>query len=264
MPKTLVAIPTFNAEKFIARTIESCIDQTKTAEVWVVDNCSTDNTARIVNEYCESHDNVKLFSNQSNLGRVGNWNRCLDLFEPSSFQFLKLVFSGDTLLPQCIEKVESIFAQQPDLSMVAWPYVFVDAAKKSTRTVRLLDEDIRLSLEELIDRNMYPSQFAGAIICHTFAKEAVRQERFNDVFLGMAEFTNKVPQKGDYYHLNTPLSEFHLDGHSSYAKQFEYLFVLERAYTKAITLKQIEDVVTQEKYESLKQSILAQIEKDFK
>ena len=80
----------------------------------------------------------------------------------------------------------------------------------------------------------------------------------------MAEFTNKVPQKGDYFHLNKPLSEFHLDGHSSYAKQFEYLFVLERAYTKALSLNQLENKLAPDKYETLKQSVLSQVNKDFK
>ena len=78
--KTLIMIPVYNAEEFIVRTLESCIDQTLLTEIWVVDNCSTDNTQGIVKSYEKKETRVRLIINNQNYGRVGNWNRCLDLF----------------------------------------------------------------------------------------------------------------------------------------------------------------------------------------
>lgn len=262
--QTLITIPVFNGMEYIARTLDSCLSLSVKSKVLVVDNCSTDGTVEIVKKYQCDNSQITLIENSSNLGRVGNWNRCLELFEQSEAEYLKFVFAGDTLLPECIEKVESVFRQEPGLAIVAWPYNFIDSAKQSSRTPRILNEDIRLSFSQMVKRGMYPSQFAGAIICHTFARFAIVGERFNEIFLGMAEFTNKVPLKGDFYHINTPLSEFHLDCHSSYSKQFEYLFVLERAYTKAIGLENVKQSIDEIDYSNLKQELFAQLTKAFR
>ncbi len=262
--KTLVTIPVFNGEDFIERSIMSCINQTVRIEVWVIDNCSDDTTQLKVKKLSEEYPQVKLIVNDNNLGRVGNWNECLTRFENSDFEYLKMLFVGDTLLPNCIATVDNIFNTQCGLAMVAWPYIFVDDIKNKQRIPRLLNENVRLSKKELVERGMYPSQFAGAIICHTFAKHAIYGERFCEHYLGMAEFTNKVPLKGDYYHFNEPLSEFHLDGHSSYPKQFEYLFVLERAYTKALSLERAKEWITPKAHDDIKAQILVQLNNDFK
>ncbi|WP_293749405.1 glycosyltransferase family A protein [uncultured Paraglaciecola sp.] len=262
--KTLITVPVFNGEKFIGRTLDSCISQSVKTNVLVVDNVSTDKTRDIVNTYVKHYSNIQLVENTSNLGRVGNWNRCLELFEQSQSDYLKMVFCGDVLLETCIEEVEKVFTHHTNLAIVAWPYVFVDALKNTKRTPKILHQDIELNVEQLIQMDMYPSQFAGAIICHTFARFAIAGERFNECFLGMAEFTNKVPLKGNFYHINTPLSEFHLDSHTSYAKQFEYLFVLERAYTKAIGLENIKNKINENDYLRLKESLYKQLTEKFK
>ena len=57
--KTLIMIPVYNAEEFIVRTLESCLDQTLLTEIWVVDNCSTDNTQEIVKSYEKKETRVR-------------------------------------------------------------------------------------------------------------------------------------------------------------------------------------------------------------
>lgn len=51
--KNLVSfiVPTFNSEKTIGKCIESILDQKCEKEVIVVDNNSTDNTAKIIKKY---------------------------------------------------------------------------------------------------------------------------------------------------------------------------------------------------------------------
>lgn len=262
--KTLITIPVFNGEQFIARSLDSCVAQTTKTDVVVLDNRSTDNTQSIVRQYAQRHPNIKLIINDENVGRVGNWNRCLEIFEESESDYLKMVFCGDVLLDSCVEAVERVFEQEAGVGIVAWPYKFFDARKGTSRIPRILHEDIRLNKFQLVERDMYPSQFAGAIICHTFAKFAIKGERFNEIFLGMAEFTNKVPLKSDFYHINTPLSEFHLDCHGSYAKQFDYLFVVERAYTKAIGLKKAKEWMAEDDYLRHKQAMYEQLIETFR
>ena len=67
--KVTVIIPAYNAEKVIITSIDSVLNQTwKNLEVFVVDDCSTDNTAKIVKEYEKIDHRIKLLQSQVNSG----------------------------------------------------------------------------------------------------------------------------------------------------------------------------------------------------
>ncbi len=73
MPRVSIIIPTFNCARFIARTIDSVLNQTyRDYEIIVVDDGSSDDTANIVDDYGE----VKYFY-QSNCGVSAARNRAL-------------------------------------------------------------------------------------------------------------------------------------------------------------------------------------------
>lgn len=66
--KVSIVIPTYNVEKYIARCLDSVINQTlKEIEIIVVDDKSTDNTLSIVKDYASRDNRIKvieLFENQ--------------------------------------------------------------------------------------------------------------------------------------------------------------------------------------------------------
>lgn len=86
-----IAIPNFNGEKKLERAIRSC--QTinlskKRYEVLVIDNCSEDGSVEIVKKLKKEFSNIRLEINKKNLGRIGNWNRCLELSKGKYLLFL--------------------------------------------------------------------------------------------------------------------------------------------------------------------------------
>lgn len=67
--KELVSIilPVYNGEKYLSQSIESCLNQTfKNIELIIVNDCSTDNTLSIANQYAEKDNRVKVISNVVN------------------------------------------------------------------------------------------------------------------------------------------------------------------------------------------------------
>jgi glycosyltransferase involved in cell wall biosynthesis len=69
-PKASFVIPAYNAEAFIAETLESCLKQTeKKIEIVVVNDGSTDGTADVVSYYLSKDGRIKLI-NQRNEGRT--------------------------------------------------------------------------------------------------------------------------------------------------------------------------------------------------
>lgn len=70
-PILTFCMPTYNGEKYIARALESILMQetSYSYKIWVIDDCSTDNTANIVREYQKLYPNIiDLEVNEHNEG----------------------------------------------------------------------------------------------------------------------------------------------------------------------------------------------------
>lgn len=64
-----VVMPAFNVEKYIGEAIESILNQSYTNwELIIVDDCSTDNTVNIVNNYVSKHPQIRLLKRAQNSG----------------------------------------------------------------------------------------------------------------------------------------------------------------------------------------------------
>ena len=68
-PAISVVLPTYNVENYIARALDSLINQTYTDfEVIVVDDCSNDKSIKIAEDYALKDDRIKIINNSKNLG----------------------------------------------------------------------------------------------------------------------------------------------------------------------------------------------------
>ena len=57
-----IIIPTYNVENYISKGLDSCIKQTyKNIEIIVVDDGSTDNTCKVVEEYIRKDNRIFLY-----------------------------------------------------------------------------------------------------------------------------------------------------------------------------------------------------------
>lgn len=69
MPRVSVVVPVYNAEKYIAETLQSIGNQTfGDFDVHVVDDCSTDNSAAIIQTFCSTDDRFFYHRSPSNFG----------------------------------------------------------------------------------------------------------------------------------------------------------------------------------------------------
>lgn len=70
MAKVSIVVPCYNAQNYIVRCLDSLENQTyKDFDIIIVNDCSTDNTIDIINEWNKDNKlTIKLISNTSNLG----------------------------------------------------------------------------------------------------------------------------------------------------------------------------------------------------
>ena len=64
-----IIIPTYNVESYIARCLESCINQTlHDIEILVIDDCGSDSSIQIAQDYAKQDCRIKIIHNENNLG----------------------------------------------------------------------------------------------------------------------------------------------------------------------------------------------------
>ena len=68
-PFISIVIPVFNLEKYIARCLESCINQSLSdIEILVIDDCGSDNSISIANDFAKLDYMIRIIKNTKNLG----------------------------------------------------------------------------------------------------------------------------------------------------------------------------------------------------
>ncbi|MBW4647117.1 MAG: glycosyltransferase [Kastovskya adunca ATA6-11-RM4] len=112
-----VIIPCFNAQKWVAEAIDSCLKQTyPQIEIIVIDDGSTDNSLEIVKSY---KDKV-IWETGANRG--GNYARNRG-FTLSKGEYIQYLDADDYLLPEKIEKqVQALEATKTDVVYGDWRY----------------------------------------------------------------------------------------------------------------------------------------------
>lgn len=97
-----VIIPNYNSEKFIAETIESVLAQTyENFELLVIDDCSSDGSAAILEEYAKKDSRIRLFRNERNRGAA--YTRNVGLREARG-KWIAFLDSDDVWLEEKLEK----------------------------------------------------------------------------------------------------------------------------------------------------------------
>jgi len=112
MKKLTIAIPTFNGGKNLERAIRSCKNiqlSSEDYEILIIDNCSTDGSISNLDQLKDQFRNLVLIKNQKNVGRIQNWNVCID---NATGKFLIFLFSNDTIneennIHECMEYLDS-------------------------------------------------------------------------------------------------------------------------------------------------------------
>ena len=105
-----VITPMYNAEKTIRDTIRSVQAQTwQDWEMIIVDDCSTDRSAVIVQEILQTDGRIRYFRNETNLGAAGSRNRAL---QEAKGRYAAFLDSDDLWRPEKLEKQIALLQQK--------------------------------------------------------------------------------------------------------------------------------------------------------
>lgn len=109
-----VLMTAYNRERFVGAAIESVLNSTyQNFELLILDDCSTDDTIKIVNQYEKVDQRIVLIRNTTNLGDYPNRNRAIKF---AKGEYIFFVDSDDQIFPKTIEKTVEFFNTNPDLN----------------------------------------------------------------------------------------------------------------------------------------------------
>jgi cellulose synthase/poly-beta-1,6-N-acetylglucosamine synthase-like glycosyltransferase/peptidoglycan/xylan/chitin deacetylase (PgdA/CDA1 family)/spore germination protein YaaH len=116
-PQVVVIIPAFNEEKVVVRTVRAILSSTyKRFHIIVVDDGSTDNTFKVLQEAFGEHSNVDLFT-KKNEGKSAALN--FGITQTAKADAILVTLDADTIFqPNTIEKLIRRFAD-PGIAAIA-------------------------------------------------------------------------------------------------------------------------------------------------
>ena len=117
-PLVSIVTPVYNGARYLRQCVESVLGQTyDNWEYVLVNNCSTDETPAIAQEYVEKDRRIRIHNNTEFLKVIPNWNNALRQISPQS-KYCKIVHADDVLFPECVARMVELAENNPSVAIV--------------------------------------------------------------------------------------------------------------------------------------------------
>ena len=117
-PLASVLTPVYNGELYLRECIESVLAQTYSNwEYTIVNNCSTDGTREIAEEYVRKDSRIRLCNENVLVGVIANHNRAFRTISADS-KYCKVVSADDFIFPDCLSKMVDLAEAHPSIGIV--------------------------------------------------------------------------------------------------------------------------------------------------
>ncbi len=137
-PAISIVLPTHNGARYLAESIQSCLDQTQgDFELVVVDDASSDSTPEVVRSFA-GDPRIRYVRSEQNLKLPGALNRG---FEEARADFLTWTSDDNLYEPQALEVMLAAFQAQPRLDLVYADFRIIDTEGAVCRDHRCPDPD---------------------------------------------------------------------------------------------------------------------------
>jgi glycosyltransferase involved in cell wall biosynthesis len=142
-PLVSIILPVYNREDVIEETIKCAINQTyRNIELIISDNCSTDNTWKILEKYAKIDGRIRIIKTEKNLGPVLNWKNCLDNV---SGEYTKILWSDDLISHDFVEKTLGRFDYDTAFVMTGVNVFGLNFADIKSKTKYQIEEEFSTS-----------------------------------------------------------------------------------------------------------------------
>jgi glycosyltransferase involved in cell wall biosynthesis len=119
-----IVLPSYNGEKYIRQSIDSIITQTyHDWELIIINDCSTDNTGIIAEEYAQKDCRIKVIHNKINKKLPTSLNVG---FEEAKGEFFTWTSDDNVYKKNALDRLLSPFLESTDVDLVFSDYTIID------------------------------------------------------------------------------------------------------------------------------------------
>jgi glycosyltransferase involved in cell wall biosynthesis len=171
-PLVSVVTPFYNSEEFLAECIESVLRQTYTNfEYILLDNCSTDRSAEIVQRYADRDPRIRFVRATEFVGQVPNYNRILRMISSAS-QYTKMVQADDWIYPTCLQEMVACAETDPAIDVVGSYSLY--GGQLGHLSIPYREKGVFSGGEAVRQHLKHAESFLGSPTCVMFRSSAVR------------------------------------------------------------------------------------------
>ena len=207
-----VIINCFNSELYINEAIKSVLNQTyKNFELIIFDNCSTDNTAKLINSFKDVR--IKYFKSD----KTYNLGKARDLAtKKSKNSWISFIDSDDLWLSSKLSEQVAYIKRNKKIGLVYTDFLYIDEASHE-----LKKKSYTRFYDELIYKNLIKKNY----ICFSsiiFNKEIIKTKNFFNPILKNSEDYDlllKIAQKNSLGYIKKKLVRYRV--HESNLTKFQ-------------------------------------------
>ncbi len=219
-PKVTVVIPNYNHEAYIEQRVESVLSQTyKNFELFILDDCSTDNSLALIEQY-RSHPKVReILINTKNSGSLfKQWSKAISM---ASGEYLWIAESDDMAHNNFLKTTVDVISKFPKSGLVFTDSYIIDSDGKLSQ--RASEKNKHLSAIGNASINRFPAMhnvfeyFISNIIIWNASAVLFRTEIIKTINTSvLSTFNNagdlytylNIALKKDILYINEPLNYF--------------------------------------------------------
>jgi glycosyltransferase involved in cell wall biosynthesis len=117
-PLVSVVTPVYNGAEFLRECIDSVLAQTYPHwDLTIVNNCSTDETLKIAEEYAARDPRIRVRTNAKFVRGIENYNNAVRQLSAAS-KYCKVLAADDWLFPTCLEEMVRLGEDQPTVAVI--------------------------------------------------------------------------------------------------------------------------------------------------
>ncbi|MBR6127579.1 glycosyltransferase family 2 protein [bacterium] len=216
MSKISIIIPIYNVEKYLSQCLESAVNQTfKDIEIICINDCSTDSSLQILEEFASKDSRIKIINNPQNVGWSTSERKGL---AAAGGKYIMFIDSDDWLEPNACETAyNQIEKTKDDLVYFGFKFYYETDDNYKIDETRLkpfktkFKEGESFSYKDLNAPFMHYGEIWYKIYSHDFLKKNNITMPYGLWFAGDLPFNAKIiTHANTISYINTPLYNYRM------------------------------------------------------
>lgn len=224
-PAVSVILPAYNCESFLAKAIQSVLDQTfSDFELIIINDGSTDNFEEIILSFNDPR--IVYIKNKRNCGLIFSLNKAIDF---ARGKYIARMDGDDICLPRRLELQKNYLDENPGIAIVATTIIMINEEGEESGKWKLDQQTLtsKIIRSTMLNENCiaHPTVMGQAVVFKKFHYQPY-QKNIEDYDLWLRLLANglhlsKIPEPLLYYRVHsTSITELHLKKANFFFKHY--------------------------------------------